>query len=247
MYTSNNKYITCRKHKNNPEKCTVCGGSLIKNHSKMTFQNLVSNKYLKINIIKNQQNIFNDHATIKNFWDNKNVPARSALPNRISQITSDKHVEYNNVCVEYITKFPFNDISSKKRNLSEIKWCKLRWPYRKIVASDFVQAAKFDGCRPLMVSLECSCNDNTEEVQNNPVTGQQKSMSTFPTLNNNNNNNVLQCACEQSNNFKQLSEKCNNGKSQGEKICSSNRCTGNQNINKCYDRENSIHLLPLAR
>ena len=197
MYNLDSKTNHIDSNYSSTSKCMVCGDSLVSHRIRIENSNATRNFPLKNNEIcysKIQKIILKgkgDENSGLNIYQRRfNENTENA---KIPLVTTVCHVKHNNICVKYIiTKLPLQDkLSTKQKehllNLKSASLCYLfsRQKYKHIF-SKTNQVPKFDGCRPLIVSLECNCNSRLKMDLK-----KLKSNTVF-----NNNNLSSRCACE---------------------------------------------------
>ena len=248
MHKSNSN-VKFAGQKNNilSNSCTVCGGSLVKN--RVTFKPTIQNsKHLLNNnavYYSNNRKITeksSKHSTCDlNYLQKRKIESIEDVP--INLITATGHVKHNNICVKYVTttlpakqKFRINKkcINSIKQKIISFTYSLLPQKYKQRISKKG-KAPKFDGCRPLIVSLECKCS-RQEKMH---ITNSLQSHALF-------DNNVLfpRCICEKV--FDRNQDHQLKKNSHGENLCS-NGCIASSIANNSDQNKNSIHFLLRSR
>lgn len=194
------KINNVRQHHKRVSQCTACGDPLAQ--SRVTIKN--SEHYPKISANNNlYYHSSNLHGINKADRRDINENSKNTKPQRIDndggfqlpiKITTSKHVKGNNVCVKYVsTPLPKTErfhISSKciKRKLWSFTYNIVPKKYKYLFEKKN-KAAKFDRCRPMIVSLDCKC-DGKEKMH---ITNKLQAHTLF-------DKNILfpQCNCESS-------------------------------------------------
>ena len=194
------KINNVRQHHKRVSQCTACGDPLAQ--SRVTIKN--SEHYPKISANNNlYYHSSNLHGINKADRRDINENSKNTKPQRIDndggfqlpiKITTSKHVKGNNVCVKYVsTPLPKTErfhISSKciKRKLWSFTYNIVPKKYKYLFEKNN-KAAKFDRCRPMIVSLDCKC-DGKEKMH---ITNKLQAHTLF-------DKNILfpQCNCESS-------------------------------------------------
>ena len=242
MYPSDYKIKQIRNKPRLTSNCTVCEDSLINNRATFEHSERSRTDPVKTNDVcySNNQKIRLKSRENTNHNSN-NIPKRLNKNKEnasSSLITTNCHVNDNNICVKYITTTLPNDkfsINTKGHSLNSklASFCNLFVPQKyKHVVSKQNQVSKFDGCRPMMISLECKCSlrkFHIEELLSNTVFDD--------------NTLLPRCNCER--------EDCNQDdilkkNSQGENLCS-NGCKESKNSSSTDQNKKSIFLLLLSR
>ena len=247
MHTSNSNIKFAGQKRNiSSNFCTVCGDTLVKN--RVTFKHTTQNRKPLINnnavYYSNNQQITaksSKHSNCGKLLQTKKLDIIEEVP--INLITTTGHVKHNNICVKYVTttlpakqKFRINKkcITSIKQKFILFTYSLLPQKYKEGISKKG-KAPKFDGCRPLIVSLECKCS-RQEKMH---ITNNLQSHALF-------DNNVLfpRCICEKVFDCNQDDQLKKN--SHGENLCS-NGCIASSIANNSDQNKNSIRFLLRSR
>ena len=165
MYKSNFQIKNGKPHQGIKTRCTACRDYMIKNQT--TFDEPMTNFKTPLNnktfhYLNNCRTIFAQKPD-----EMYHLPYTPTRPDKCvgnvqtNRITTTEHVKHNKICVKYVaTTLPPKEkfrISTKCISLQH-KLFSLGYFFQpQNLISKKNKASKFDGCRPLLVSLECKC------------------------------------------------------------------------------------------
>ena len=240
-----------QSHNLKTSNCWVCGESLIeKTRAITTVEKSQVGKQDNFIIHDDLIYYLNNRRTISMEKKGKNVlfygletkQVESREDMLTSVISNRNYFKDNKICTKYVNEilpFPQKNgfqirkaCSSMKRKVSLFIFPILQQNLKNKIISNEHNISKFDGCRPLIVSLECKCGKG------------EKIMQSQSPIVLDNNNLTASCICEKVVYCDQDDKLKEN--SQDENLCT-NGCNKSREYKRIDQNKNSICFLLLSR